>query len=273
MEFQRILALRGPNVWARFPVLEAWLDLGSFKDSCSSELPGFNDRLKSWIPSLHEHRCSVGEPGGFYQRLDRGTYLAHILEHVALELQCLTGMKVGYGKTRMTHQDGVYKVALEYKQEEAGKVALEAARQICLAAIHGSEPDIQNWLHQIQETFHKYKPTAFQEAIRKQARKRGIPFQLLANGLIQLGQGARQRRIKDSLTDHTSAVASWIAYDWITASKLLSDVGLPVPKNQLVEELSDLRTEGERLGYPFILRPRYSTRSNPLVTVESPEAV
>ena len=273
MEFQRILALRGPNVWARFPVLEAWLDLGSFKDSCSSELPGFNDRLKSWIPSLHEHRCSVGEPGGFYQRLDRGTYLAHILEHVALELQCLTGMKVGYGKTRMTHQDGVYKVALEYKQEEAGKVALEAARQICLAAIHGSEPDIQNWLHQIQETFHKYKPTAFQEAIRKQARKRGVPFQLLANGLIQLGQGARQRRIKDSLTDHTSAVASWIAYDWITASKLLSDVGLPVPKNQLVEELSDLRREGERLGYPFILRPRYSTRSNPLVTVESPEAV
>lgn len=271
MEFQRILALRGPNVWASFPVLEAWLDLGPYTNSSSSELPGFNDRLKLWIPSLIEHRCSVGEVGGFFQRLDRGTYLAHILEHVALELQCLAGMKVGYGKTRMTHTEGVYKVAVEYKQEEAGKVALEAARQLCLAAILDTEPDIRSWIEKIVQVYQENKPAPLHEAICRQARKRGIPFQLIPNGLIQLGQGARQRRIKDSLTDHTSAVASWIAYDWFTASKLLGDVGLPIPPNQQVPDLAALAVEAGRLGFPFQLRPRYSSRSNPAVRVDGPE--
>jgi len=77
MEFCKILTLRGPNVWANFPVLEAWVDLGPYNDSCSSEIEGFNERIKSWLPSMIQHRCSVGEVGGFFQRLDRGTYPAH----------------------------------------------------------------------------------------------------------------------------------------------------------------------------------------------------
>ena len=91
MEFRKVRALRGPNVWAQFPVLEAWVDLGALKDSPSDELPGFNERLTAWLPSLVEHRCSVGTRGGFFERLRRGTYQAHILEHVALELQSLAG--------------------------------------------------------------------------------------------------------------------------------------------------------------------------------------
>src|SRR4051812_43750455 len=129
MQCVRVLALRGPNVWARFPVLEAWVDLQDLKDSASSDLPGFNDRLRSWLPSLVEHRCSVGERGGFFQRLERGTYLAHILEHVTLELQSLAdpadaspdgipGKSIKFGKTRMTSSDGVYRVAVEYRHEE-----------------------------------------------------------------------------------------------------------------------------------------------------------
>ena len=86
MEFRKVSALRGPNVWAKFTVLEAWVDLGALKDSSSDELPGFNERLMAWLPSLIEHRCSIGERGGFFERLRRGTYQAHILEHVALEL-------------------------------------------------------------------------------------------------------------------------------------------------------------------------------------------
>lgn len=271
MEFQRILALRGPNIWASFTVLEAWLDLGTFKDSSSAELPGFNERLKLWIPSLFEHRCSVGEPGGFFQRLERGTYLAHILEHVVIELQCLAGIKVGYGKTRLTHQDGVYKVAIEYVEEYAGKVALEAGRNICLAAINDTNPDLESWIAKIRETYEKHRLTPLQEAIRKQARKRGIPFQILAHDMIQLGHGFRQRRIKGSLTDHTSAVASWIAYDWFTASKLLADVGLPVPSNIPVSELEEVQSSASQIGFPFLLRPRYTSRSNPAIPIESPE--
>ena len=98
MQFLKVLALRGPNIWANYPVLEAWLDLEELKDSPSDELPGFNERLMSWLPSMIEHRCSVGERGGFFVRLDRGTYLAHILEHVTLELQSLAGYEVGFGR-------------------------------------------------------------------------------------------------------------------------------------------------------------------------------
>ena len=105
MEFRKILALRGPNIWANSPVIEAWVDLGELKDRASNEIQGFNERLMNWLPSLIEHRCSIGERGGFFERLRRGTYMAHILEHVTLELQSLAGVEVGYwvdpsGETR-----------------------------------------------------------------------------------------------------------------------------------------------------------------------------
>ncbi|HWC89441.1 MAG TPA: hypothetical protein VG433_07295, partial [Pirellulales bacterium] len=102
MEIRKVLALRGPNFWANFPVLEAWVDLGDLKDSPSDEITGFNDRVMGWLPTMIEHRCSVGERGGFFERLRRGTYLAHILEHVTLELQSLAGSTVGYGRARET---------------------------------------------------------------------------------------------------------------------------------------------------------------------------
>src|ERR1700731_2161144 len=142
MEFRKMRALRGPNIWASFPVLEAWVDLGELKDSPSDELPGFNERLKAWLPTMIEHRCSVGERGGFFERLRRGTYLAHILEHVALELQTLAGTEVGFGRTRETSEDGVYKVAIEYENEELARACLETARSLCLAGVHDHAFDV-----------------------------------------------------------------------------------------------------------------------------------
>src|SRR5271170_2779125 len=128
MEFSKVLALRGPSVWARFPVLEVWVDLKQLKEAASSDIPGFNERLQSWLPTLIEHRCSEGRRGGFFERLRRGTYLAHILEHVALELQTLAGTEVGFGRTRQANEDGVYRVAVEYEVEELGRAALDSAR-------------------------------------------------------------------------------------------------------------------------------------------------
>src|SRR5438876_3736089 len=113
MKFRKILALRGPNIWANYAVLEAWLELGALKESPSDELPGFNERLMAWLPSLIEHRCSIGERGGFFERLRRGTYQAHILEHFALELQSLAGTSVGFGRARETSEEGVYKGAVQ----------------------------------------------------------------------------------------------------------------------------------------------------------------
>ena len=97
MHIRKVLALRGPNIWANYPCLEAWVDLQEYKDISSEMMPGFNERLMGWLPTMIEHRCSVGERGGFFERLRRGTYLAHILEHVTLELQTLAGTHVGFG--------------------------------------------------------------------------------------------------------------------------------------------------------------------------------
>src|SRR5207244_1609912 len=123
-KFQKILALRGPNIWARFPVLEAWIELGDLKDSPSNEMPGFNDRVMSWLPTMIEHRCSIGERGGFFERLRRGTYLAHILEHVTLELQARAGTDLGYGRARETLKEGLFRVAIRYEDEELGRACL-----------------------------------------------------------------------------------------------------------------------------------------------------
>jgi cyanophycin synthetase len=118
MQVRKVQTLRGPNIWANFPVLEAWVDLGPLNVP-SDTLPGFNDRLKAFLPSMIEHRCSEGQRGGFFERLRRGTYMGHILEHVVLELQTLAGSDCGFGRTRESNEEGVYKVAIEYQNPAA----------------------------------------------------------------------------------------------------------------------------------------------------------
>ena len=151
MEILKINALRGPNVWANFPVLEVWVKLGVYNDKSSEEYPGFNDRLKSWLPSLIEHRCSVGERGGFFVRLDRGTYLAHILEHITLELQSLAGRNVGFGRARETSVDGTYRVAIRYYEEKLCRAAVEAGRNLIMAAVHDTPFDVQGTIATLTE--------------------------------------------------------------------------------------------------------------------------
>src|SRR5262245_18023586 len=110
LSFRKVLTLRGPNIWARFPVFEVWADLEELKDSSSNSLPGFNERIMSWLPTMVEHRCGLGYRGGFFERLRTGTWMGHVLEHVTLELQELCGTSVGFGKARESTEEGVYKV-------------------------------------------------------------------------------------------------------------------------------------------------------------------
>ncbi len=196
MEFRRVRLLDGPNIWANFPVLEAWVDLGPLKDSPSDELPGFNERLMAWLPSLIEHRCSVGCRGGFFERLRRGTWQAHILEHVALELQSLAGTPVGFGRTRETHEDGVYKVALEFEYEELGRAALEVGRDLCLAAVYDRPFDVEGAITRLRELAQRVQPQPSETALVQAARQRRIPIRRLDNtDTFLLGHGARQQRL------------------------------------------------------------------------------
>jgi UDP-N-acetylmuramyl tripeptide synthase len=196
MDFRKVRLLGGPNIWANYPVLEAWVDLGALKDSPSDELPGFTDRLMAWLPSLIEHRCSVGKRGGFLERLRRGTWMAHILEHVALELQSLAGTPVGFGRTRESHEDGVYKVALEFECEELGRASLEVGRDLCLAAVYDRPFDVDAALGHLREIAQRYRPHPTETALRQGARQRRIPItRVEESDTFILGHGIRQRQV------------------------------------------------------------------------------
>jgi isoaspartyl peptidase/L-asparaginase-like protein (Ntn-hydrolase superfamily)/UDP-N-acetylmuramyl tripeptide synthase len=256
MQFRKILALRGPNIWASYPVLEAWLDLGDYRESPSDELPGFAERLMAWLPSLIEHRCSVGERGGFLERLRRGTYQGHILEHVALELQSLVGPDVGFGRTRASHEEGVYRVAVEYENEPLGRASLEMALRICLAAIRAEPFDIHKELGELRKLAGRVLPSATTAALLRAARKRRIPVRTLRNGgLLCFGYGKNQRRLNRTQTDRTSASAEAIALDRELTFSLLRSAGLNVPKRELVADPAEGCSAAEELGFPVVVRP------------------
>jgi cyanophycin synthetase len=258
MEFRKVLALRGPNIWAHFPVLEAWIDLGPLKESASDELSGFNERLMRWLPTLIEHRCSVGTRGGFFERLRRGTYQAHILEHVALELQSLAGTEVGFGRTRETSEEGVYKVAVRYEVEELGRASLEAARRLCLAAVHDHPFDVEAELAGLRELARCTRPDGGTALVLQAARQRRLPVrQLTPEGLLRLGQGVKARRFLAGQTDATGALAESVAHDNELARFLLRGVGVPVPEGRPVGDAEDAWAAAEELGLPVTLRRRY----------------
>lgn len=263
MEFRKVLALRGPNVWADFPVLEAWVHLGELDDQSSDELPGFNDRLKGWLPSLVEHRCSVGTRGGFFERLRRGTYLAHILEHVALELQTLAGTDVGYGRTRQVFSDGTYKVAVEYEEEDLGRAALEVGRALCLAAVHDHPFDVECEVRKLRELARTLLPDPTAAALLAAARKRGVPARRLGGGFLQFGHGSRQRRVRGAETDRTGAVAAAVARDGVLARTLLRAAGVPVTEGRAVDNSDDAWAAALESPLPATLRPRYADNPAP----------
>jgi cyanophycin synthetase len=258
MRFRKVLALRGPNVWARFPVLEAWVDLEELKDSPSDELPGFNERLMAWLPSLIEHRCSLGVRGGFFERLRRGTYQAHILEHVTLELQSLAGTEVGFGRARETVEEGVYKVAIEYQEEELARDCLETARRLLDAAVRDLPFDIGAELKRLRLLAQKVKLGPSTAAIVAAAQARGIPFRRLNNdSLVMLGQGARQRRIVAAETNQTPATSEYIAQDKQVTRLLLGSCGIRVPAGRAVTSAEDAWAAAEELGLPVVLKPQF----------------
>ncbi|WP_010586081.1 cyanophycin synthetase [Schlesneria paludicola] len=256
MIFRKVLALRGPNIWSRHTVLEAWVDLGALKDTSSAHIPGFNDRLMSWLPTMIEHRCSVGERGGFFQRLRWGTYLAHILEHTTLELQTLCGTPVGYGRARETSEEGLFKVAIRYQEESLGRACLETARDLLMAAVFDLPFDIDANLKRLREFADRVCLGPSTNAIVDAARARNIPARRLnAGSLVQFGQGKKQRRIWTAETDLTSAIAESIAQDKQLTKTMLAAAGIPVPEGREVESPEDAWNAAQAIEGPVVVKP------------------
>jgi len=212
-------------------VLEAWVDIGELEDFPSNTLPGFGPRLCAWLPGLAEHRCSYGEPGGFVRRLEEGTWPAHILEHVTLELQIRAGMAGGFGKARETGVRGIYKVAVRTQQEEVTRACLDAARDLIMAAINDTPFELDATLARLRGMVkqHLLGPNTACIVDAATAKDRRIPMiRLSADNLVQLGYGSRQRRIWAAETDRTGAIAEGITASPELTNKLLESCGLPV---------------------------------------------
>ncbi len=256
MIIRKVLALRGPNIWSRHTVLEAWVDLGALKEISSADIPGFNDRLMSWLPTMIEHRCSVGERGGFFQRLRWGTYLAHILEHTTLELQSMCGTPVGYGRARETSEEGLFKVAIRYQDETLARNCLETARELLMSAVFDLPFDIESHLKRLRELADRVCLGPSTTAIVEAARARNIPFRRLNTGsLVQFGQGKKQRRIWTAETDFTSAIAESIAQDKQLTKMMLSAAGIPVPDGREVEDDADAWEAAKSIEAPVVVKP------------------
>lgn len=273
LEIQKIKVLRGPNVWANFPVIEAWVDLGSLADVPSTAVSGLYDRLRELLPSLVEHRCSIGKRGGFLQRLKEGTYPAHILEHLTLELHSLAGTPVGFGKARETTKPGVYRVIFKYVEEGFGCECLRSARELLLAAIDDRPFDIGEELDRLRDYAHRVFLGPSTSAIVNAAKARGIPCRRLnTNSLVQFGYGCRQRRIQAAETDQTGAIAEGIAQDKELTRQLLKGIGVPVPVGRAVDDAEDAWKAACEIGVPVVVKPMDGNQGRGVATDLSTEA-
>jgi cyanophycin synthetase len=252
-----IRALRGPNLYAYMPVLHIVMDIGPYEERPSNSFPGFPERLVAWLPGIEKHTCSVGRPGGFIERLRRGTFLGHIAEHITLELQSMMGFSVSFGRARGAGEIGVYNVVIAYKEEEPARAAFEVALRLVLAAMHDEPFDVAAEVERLQEMADEYRLGPSTAAIVAAARKRNIPVLRITptGSLVQLGYGVHQKRIQASETSETSAIAVDICQEKPLTNRLLRTVGVPVPEGRSVRSADEAWEVAQDIGLPVVVKP------------------
>ena len=260
LQIRQTNVLRGPNIWARMPVIHYVLDLGELENRPTNKIPGFYEHLTELIPSLYDHGCSLGRPGGFLQRLREGTWMGHVLEHVALELQNLAGAAVGRGKTRATAEKGVYNVVFQFDQEDVGLAAGALALRLLNHLIYDTEPGLDFVSELEEKVIRLAEQIAFGPstgAIVHEAARRGIPVLRLdpKRSLVQLGHGVYQKRIWATVTSETPNIAVDVASNKELTNRLLHEVGIPVPRSLVVRTLEQSVRAANRIGYPVVLKP------------------
>ena len=252
----RVRPLRGPNYWRLAPVIACDVRLGALEGRDTAALPGFADRLVAALPTLHEHPCSRGAPGGFVARLREGTRLPHVLEHVALELQTLAGSDVSFGRVVPSGDEGVHWVIVAYEEEAVGVESMHEAARLVRACITGEPVDAAAMAGDLQRLYESVRLGPSTGSIVEEARRRGIPFRRLnSRSLVQLGLGRNLRRIQATVTDRTSSIAVDIAQDKNETKRVLGNIGLPVPRGDAVRSVEGALEVAGEIGYPVILKP------------------
>jgi len=248
---------RGPNFWSYEPCIRMLVDLGSLEHWPSNTLPGFNDALLELLPGLEEHSCSLGRPGGFVERLREGTWVGHVAEHAALELQRETGTHIPRGKTRSAGQPGHYNVIFGYGEESVGLAAGKLAVRLVNHLVQAEEG--LDFLAELEGLIRLSERRAFgpsTQALIDEATGRDIPWiRLNEQSLVQLGQGKYQKRIRATMTSMTGALAVDVAGDKKLTTQLLAAAGLPVPRSEIVRSEEEAIAAAGRIGFPVVTKP------------------
>lgn len=258
MKILKIQALRGPNIWSvyRKKLIQMRLDLEETEQFPTNKIDGFRERIEALLPSLIEHRCSEGHKGGFFERIERGTWMGHVIEHIALEIQTLAGMDTGFGRTRETKTPGTYNVVFSYLEENVGLYAAEASVRIAEALMSGADYDLDNDLQTMRKIRERDRLGPSTGSIVEEAVARDIPWiRLGSNSLVQLGYGVNQMRFQATITNKTSHIAVDIACNKEATKRMLEAASIPVAGGGICTDETELEEIIAKIGYPIVLKP------------------
>jgi cyanophycin synthetase len=232
------------------------LDLEDMEEKPTNKVDGFPERLKTMFPTMLSHRCSEGCEGGFFMRVDGGTWMGHVIEHIALEIQTLAGMDTGFGRTRGYGEEGVYNVVFSYMEENVGRFAAKAAVNICEALISGAVYDLEDDIQEMRELRESSRLGPSTGSIIEEAEARGIPWiRLNKYSLCQLGYGANQKRIQATVTSETSSIGVELACDKEDTKYLLEQAEIDVPRGDIIRRERSLEEACRYVGYPLVIKP------------------
>jgi cyanophycin synthetase len=256
VEIIKTEVFRGRNIYSHRPVIRAAADLGELYDTPTRQISGFNERLLRLLPGLAKHVCSLGYEGGFAERMAEGTYLAHVAEHMVLELQSLLGYDVHYGKSRTFEKPEICFIIFEYKNEKAAVECLLAATDMINMLVAGKVPDIGRIMEHLKRTAAESDMGPSTEALYEEARRRGIPVMRLENSsILRLGTGKYTRHLEASLSDSCSCVAVDIAGNKHLTKLKLSEAGIPVPPGDVAYTCRSAAAIASAIGWPIAVKP------------------
>ncbi|MBL0052832.1 MAG: cyanophycin synthetase [Bacteroidetes bacterium] len=258
MKILEIRGMRGPNYWSirRHKLIVMKLDIGEMEERPTDQIQGFADRLEKFLPRMFSHRCSEDYEGGFFHRGRIGTWIGHVIEHIALEIQTLAGMDVGFGRTRSTGEPGVYHVVFAYEEEKVGIYAAKASVRIAQALVDGITYDMTADIQAMREIREEERLGPSTGSIVEEAIGRNIPWvRLNRHSLVQLGYGINQKRIQATVASTTGSIAVEIACDKEDTKNLLEAQSIPVPRGRIIYSEEELKDAVEDIRFPVVLKP------------------
>lgn len=258
MKIIELKVMHGANYWSvyRKKLIAIKLDIKNLEEVPTNKIPGFLNRLKELIPSLEAHQCSENHTGGFFKRVEDGTWMGHVVEHIALEIQTLAGMHCGFGRTRSTEVKGVYHVVFSFEFEDAGCYAADASVRIAHALVDNISYNIEEDISHLKKIFTAQNFGPSTSSIVKEALKRKIPVKRMNEGsLITFGYGNKQKKIRATILDSTSGIGIEIASNKEETKTLLANAYIPVPNGVLVYDEEDIKKMIHKVGFPIVIKP------------------